>query len=187
MTTQLERSVEAVASGVTVEVQHEVEQFLYREVQLLDDWRYRDWFDLMADDLRYRAPIRKNRLRRQRLEDEVAERGIEMPLFDDDKESLNIRIMQRETGKFWAEDPPSRTRHLISNVRISLPTESDGDEYEVRSNFIVYRNRLETEVDLWAGERFDLLRRDRAGFKIARRTVLLDQNVVLAKNLSVFF
>ena len=186
MTTQLERSMEAVASRVTAEVQHEVEQFLYDEVQLLDDWRYRDWFDLMADDLRYRAPLRKNRLRRQRLEDEVADRGIEMALFDDDKESLDVRIKQRETGKFWAEDPPSRTRHLISNVRISMPTESN-DEYEVRSNFIVYRNRLETEVDLWAGERFDLLRRHGGAFKIARRTVLLDQNVVLAKNLSVFF
>ncbi|MBB3044010.1 aromatic-ring-hydroxylating dioxygenase subunit beta [Nocardioides soli] len=187
MTTQLERSTAPIATGVTMQVQHEVEQFLYAEAQLLDDWRYRHWFELMADDIRYRAPLRKNRLRRQRLEDEVADRGTEMALFDDDKESLDVRVMQRETGKFWAEDPPSRTRHLISNVRISLPVDSAGDEYDVRSNFIVYRNRLETEVDIWAGERFDLLRRDGASFKIARRTILLDQNVVLSKNLSVFF
>lgn len=187
MTSQLERSALPVATAVTVEAQHEVEQFLYAEAQLLDEWRYREWFDLMADDLRYRAPLRKNRLRRQRLEDEVADRGTEMALFDDDKESLDVRVMQRETGKFWAEDPPSRTRHLISNVRVVLTADSDTGEYEVRSNFIVYRNRLETEVDIWAGERFDLLRRHGDSFKIARRTVLLDQNVVLSKNLSVFF
>ena len=186
MTSQLERPIVPV-TAVTVELQHAVEQFLYAEAQLLDDWRYREWFDLMADDVRYRAPLRKNRLRRQRLEDEVADRGIEMALFDDDKQSLDVRVMQRETGKFWAEDPPSRTRHLIGNVRIALPDPSYPDEYEVRSNFIVYRNRLETEVDVWAGERFDLLRRDGDSFRIARRTILLDQNVVLSKNLSVFF
>ncbi|ANW68279.1 3-phenylpropionate/cinnamic acid dioxygenase subunit beta [Mycolicibacterium sp. D5.8-2] len=187
MSSHLERSAVPVETGVTVELQHKVEQFLYAEAQLLDDWCYRDWFDLMADDIRYRAPLRKNRLRRQRQQDEVADRGTEMALFDDDKESLDIRIRQRETGKFWAEDPPSRTRHLITNVRISLPADCEGDHYRVRSNFLVYRNRLETEVDLWAGERFDELRPVGDSFRIARRTVLLDQNVVLSKNLSVFF
>jgi 3-phenylpropionate/cinnamic acid dioxygenase small subunit len=82
----------------------------------------------------------------------------------------------------------------VSNVRIA-PAEIDGD-YEVRSNFICYRNRLRDEVDLWAGERRDLLRRAPAGadggrsgarWRIARRLITLDQNVVLSKNLSVFF
>lgn len=187
MTTQLERAASLSQSGASAELQQEIEQFLYAEAQLLDEWRYREWFNLMADDIQYRAPIRKNRLRRQRIEDEVAPRGTEMAFFDDDKAALDIRIKQRETGKFWAEDPPSRTRHIISNVRIAPVNDARAESYDVRSNFIVYRNRLETEVDLWAGERFDLLRRTDSSFQIARRTILLDQNVVLSKNLSVFF
>lgn len=172
---------------ISPELQHEIEQFLYSEAELLDEWRYRDWFNLMADDIQYRAPLRKNRLRRQRIEDEVAPRGTEMALFDDDKSSLDVRIRQRETGSFWSEEPPSRTRHLISNVRVAELPAKDAEEYGVRSNFIVYRNRLEAEVDIWAGERFDVIRREASGLRIARRTVLLDQNVVLSKNLSVFF
>jgi biphenyl 2,3-dioxygenase beta subunit len=75
---------------------------------------------------------------------------------------------------------------MVSNVRIT-PTKSAG-EYAVKSNFICYRNRLQDEVDIWAGERNDLLRRDQDQvLQIARRKILLDQNVVLSKNLSVFF
>jgi biphenyl 2,3-dioxygenase beta subunit len=74
----------------------------------------------------------------------------------------------------------------VSNVRIAQS--QCADEYEVKSNFICYRNRLQDEVDIWAGERHDLLRRDdQQILHIARRKVLLDQNLVLSKNLSVFF
>ena len=69
---------------------------------------------------------------------------------------MGWRIRQLETGLHWAEDPPSRTRHIVSNVRVSS---SDIDrQYTVRSNFLCYRNRLDTEVDIWAGERTDTLR-----------------------------
>jgi biphenyl 2,3-dioxygenase beta subunit len=58
----------------------------------------------------------------------------------------------------------------------------------VESNFLCYRNRLETEVDIWVGERQDVLRNvGPRKWQIARRYVLLDQNVILSKNLSVFF
>ena len=74
----------------------------------------------------------------------------------------------------------------MTNIRIE-PT-SDADEYAVRSNFLVYRNRLEDEVDIWVGERQDLLRRlAPPAWQIARRTIILDQNVVLSKNLSILF
>jgi len=86
----------------------------------------------------------------------------------------------------WAEDPPSRTRHLITNVVVE-PDSGTDDEYRVDSNFLVYRNRLETEVDLFAGSRTDLLRRTPDGFRIASRRIVLDQNVLLSKNLSIFF
>jgi biphenyl 2,3-dioxygenase beta subunit len=72
----------------------------------------------------------------------------------------------------------------VTNVSIE---EGVGGELAVASNFIVYRNRLESEVDIWAGAREDVLRPDEDAFLIAKRTILLDQNVVLSKNLSVFF
>jgi 3-phenylpropionate/cinnamic acid dioxygenase small subunit len=75
---------------------------------------------------------------------------------------------------------------VVTNIRIE-PT-SAANEYAVRSNFLVYRNRLETEVDIWVGERQDVLRRhEPLAWQIARRTIILDQNVVLSKNLSILF
>jgi 3-phenylpropionate/cinnamic acid dioxygenase small subunit len=129
-------------------------------------------------------PTRANRLLREH-DKEATVRG-EFALFDDSKKTLGWRVKQMESLTHWAENPRSRTRHLISNVRIAL-TKSVG-EYETKSNFICYRNRLSDEVDIWVGERTDLLRRDdEQELRIARREILLDQNVVLSKNLSVFF
>ncbi|TYB41070.1 aromatic-ring-hydroxylating dioxygenase subunit beta [Actinomadura chibensis] len=165
-------------------LQYRVEQFLYNEAQLLDTWLWDEWLELFADDVRYWMPLRKNRLRRQRTADEAPD-GVQMALIDDDHAALKTRVGQMRSGRHWAEDPPSRCRHLVTNVRVT-PTEA-GPELRVRSNFVVYRNRLETEVDIWAGERQDVLRPSGGSFRIAARTILLDQNVVLSKNLSVFF
>jgi 3-phenylpropionate/cinnamic acid dioxygenase small subunit len=168
---------------VDVELQVDIEQFLYLEAELLDEHRYDDWYGLFADDLHYRVPSQANRPRRDRGSEASADG--EIGLFDDDKVTLGWRVRQVQTSTHWAEDPPSRTRHLVSNVRVA-PGAAD-DEYEVRSNFICYRNRRADEVDIWAGERHDLLRRAGASWLVARRTVTLDQNVVLSKNLSIFF
>jgi 3-phenylpropionate/cinnamic acid dioxygenase small subunit len=169
---------------VAPELQLEIEQFYYHEAELLDDHRYEEWLDLFSGDARYWMPTRANRQLREH-DKEVSVEG-EFALFDDNKKSLSWRVKQMEAVTHWAENPRSRTRHLITNVRIA-PTNSEG-EYQVKSNFICYRNRLQDEVDIWAGERTDLLRRDdEQELRIVRRKVLLDQNVVLSKNLSVFF
>ncbi|MGW3482435.1 aromatic-ring-hydroxylating dioxygenase subunit beta [Rhodococcus indonesiensis] len=174
-----------------VVLQHRIEQFLFTEAQLLDHWQWDRWLELFAEDILYWMPVRKNRLRRQRNQDEVPQ-GIEMAHFYDDFDSLRIRVNQMQSGTHWAEDPPSRCRHLITNVRVS-PSAADSvragvaQEYDVWSNFLVYRNRLESETDVWAGERRDVLRVAGGEFKIAKRTILLDQNVVQSKNLSVLF
>ena len=169
---------------VAPELQQEIEQFLYHEAELLDERRYREWYELMADDIHYWAPTRYNRTTRE-LDQENSTVGM-MAHFDDDKRTLGWRVTQYESGMHWAEDPPSRTRHLITNVRIR-PAEED-DEYTVRSNFLCYRNRLETEVDIWAGQREDKIRRVGPGaFEVAARTILFDQTVILSKNISVLF
>jgi 3-phenylpropionate/cinnamic acid dioxygenase small subunit len=162
-------------------LQWEVEQFLYREAELLDARRFDEWLELFTDDAHYWMPLRLNRDRREEASDESGPG--ELSMFDDDKPFLAARIRRLHTGRAWAEDPPSRTRHLITNVRI----EGAGAELMVRSNFVVYRNRLADEVDLYAGAREDVLRRLEGRLRIAKRKILLDQNVLLSKNLAVFF
>ncbi|GAA3590469.1 3-phenylpropionate/cinnamic acid dioxygenase subunit beta [Klugiella xanthotipulae] len=160
-----------------------ISQFYFREAELLDDGRFTDWLDLLAEDLHYWAPTRTNRLRRQQALS-IAQPG-EAAFYDETKESLAWRIRRFDTGMAWSEDPPSRTRHLISNVTVRVTGEG---EYLVRSAFIVYRNRLLTEVDIYAGGRTDVIRAGGPeGFEVARRTLLFEQNVLLAKNVATFF
>jgi 3-phenylpropionate/cinnamic acid dioxygenase small subunit len=172
------------------DVHFEVEQFYYEEAELLDDGRFADWLELLADDLDYWMPTRTNRLRRQQALS-IAARG-EAAFYDETKESLAWRIRRFDSGMAWAEDPPSRTRHLITNVVVrhvdpSQHREFSVDDLEVRSAFLVYRNRLQREENIFAGQRTDILRRVSAGLQVARRVVLLDQNVLQAKNISTFF
>jgi len=164
-------------------LRREVEDFYYAEAELLDNRQFREWFTLLADDIRYWMPIRHNALERSNdLKDELAKPG-EGFYFDDDKVSLRIRVERVYARNAWAEMPPSRTRHLITNVRIKS---DDGSSIEVHANFFVYRTRMETDQDVFVGERQDILRRMNGSFQIARRTIILDQAVLSAKNISVF-
>jgi 3-phenylpropionate/cinnamic acid dioxygenase small subunit len=190
--------------GETIPGQHadrethfEVEQFYFEEADLLDEGRYVDWLELLADDLDYWMPTRTNRLRRQQALS-IAARG-EAAYYDETKESLAWRIRRFDSGMAWAEDPPSRTRHLVTNVRVrhANPETEQGfsiDDLVATSYFLVYRNRLEREENVFAGKRTDVLRRlpsaDGASpgrLQVARREILLDANVLQAKNISTFF
>ena len=165
------------------ELRCNIEDFLYFEAELLDDRKLREWLDLLTDDVRYWMPIRHNPLERSEdLSDELAKPG-EGYYFDDDKKSLRIRVERVYSKTAWAEIPPSRTRHLISNIRVK---KDDDSEIEVHANFLVYRTRMETDQDIFVGMRQDVLRRINGGFKIAKRTIILDQAVLRAKNISVF-
>ncbi|WP_304505948.1 aromatic-ring-hydroxylating dioxygenase subunit beta [Croceicoccus sp. Ery5] len=97
------------------------------------------------------------------------------------------RIRKITSDVSWSENPASRTRHIISNVMIAQGEVLE--EYQTSNAFIVYRNRLERQLDIFAGERRDTLRRkeSEAGFEIAKRTILIDQSTILSNNLSFFF
>ena len=165
------------------ELRHQIEDFYYLEAELLDERKLREWFSLLTEDIRYWMPIRHNALERPaNVADELSKPG-EGYYFDDDIKSLKIRVERAYAKNAWAEVPPSRTRHLITNLRIKR---DDGNEIEVHSNFLVYRTRMETDKDIFVGTRQDILRRAGAGFKIARRTIILDQAVLDAKNISGF-
>jgi 3-phenylpropionate/cinnamic acid dioxygenase small subunit len=165
------------------ELRHQVEEFLYFEAELLDQRRLREWLELFTEDIRYWMPVRHNPLERPaELNEELSKPG-ESFYFNDNYETLRVRVERVYAKNAWAEMPPSRTRRLISNVRVKR---DDGDGIEVDSNFIVYRTRMEKDEDFFVGTRKDVLRRINGGFKIARRTIILDQAVLGAKNISIF-
>jgi biphenyl 2,3-dioxygenase beta subunit len=134
--------------------QHEVEQFLHDEAALLDAYSYEEWLALFADDATYFMPIRRTRMQRE-LDQEFTKPG-EMAFFDDTKPLLAGRITKLLTGRSWSEDPPSRTRRLITNVRV---LDDDGTELTVASNFLLYRTRLSSQEDSWIGSRREVRRR----------------------------
>lgn len=162
--------------------QHEVEQFYYRESALLDAHDYGTWLDLFSDDTHYFMPLRRT-VSRKDADREFTRPG-QVALFDDTKPLLKMRVDKLLTGRSWSEDPPSRTRRLITNVRV---LGDDGQELEVASNFHLYRTRLKSEEDSWIGSRSDVLRRHADSFLIARREIRLEQTVILSRNLSNFF
>ena len=167
----------------TLLLQHEIEELFYREAELLDERRYEEWLGLLTDDVRYWMPMRRN-VPHDGLDREFTREGLDVNWFDEGKDTLGRRVKQILTGVHWAEEPPSRICHMISNVRVlgSAPA-----EVTAGCRFLIYRNRVETETDLLVGKREDVLRRVDGGFRIARRKVVLDQSVLLAKNLSFFF
>lgn len=165
-----------------------IEEFLYREADLLDERRYEDWLGLLSDDVRYWMPMRRN-VKFGEEEREFTRAGQDISWFDEGKETLTRRVKQLLTGMHWAEEPVSRISHMVSNVRLleTNPFAAEPQEVTVRCRFLVYRNRVETETDFLVGKREDLLRRADGDWKIARRKIILDQNVLLSKNLTFFF
>ena len=155
--------------------------FYTREAWLLDDRRFKEWLDLFTDDVLYFIPRRKNVLRRESHR-EVTALG-DLALVEDDRQYLEMRVARLDTGMAWGEDPPSRTRHLIGNLVVEATA---GGEVKARTAFLVYRSHLETDHQLLSGSREDVLRRDKGAWKVARRTIVLDANVLLDKNLSIF-
>ena len=171
--------------NVPLETAYAIEQFLYAEADLLDAWLFQDWLGLMAPDVHYWAPVRENRLARE-MDREMYPPG-SAAHFDEDRAMLAERVNRLYTNMAWSETPPSRTRHLISNVRAHRTDRPD--EFDVQSSFHVYRTSSERHQDSVIGRRFDCLRRvdSRYGFEIAGRTVVFDIATLLVKNLSLFY
>ncbi len=168
----------------------EVERFLDHEAELLDEGRLDEWLDVLTDDVVYQVPVRINR--EQTGESRVT--GVRTDSFhlDENRDSLEMRVDRIATGFAWAEEPPSRLRHLVGNVRVSEPRPTDegdgGEEVDVRSNVLVYRSRGDrSDHDLLSAERHDVLRRVDGGLRLARRWVVLDSTVVPTLNLAFFF
>lgn len=170
----------------SMELWWDIQQFYFLEADLLDERRFDQWLELLHEDIEYRMPLARN-MRRDATDREYTAEG-EVAWFDEGIVTLRQRVAQIATGIHWAEEPASRISHLVTNVRITQVDEGDqGLRVNTRSRFLVYQNRLQGEVSLFVGKREDTLVRDGNGWKVLKRTILLDQNVLLSKALTTFF
>jgi 3-phenylpropionate/cinnamic acid dioxygenase small subunit len=167
----------------TLLLEAEIVRFFSAESELLDERRFDEWLDLLHDDLRYWMPIARN-VRFDRPELEYTREHAEANWFDEGKDTLAKRVQQIQGGDHWAEEPRSRTTHLVANVRVA---ETNGADVTVKSRFIVCAHRLEHDVELFVGKRVDVLRREQGKLKVLRRAIYLDQSVLLSRNLTTFF
>ena len=157
----------------------EILYFLYHEAELLDELRFSEWLELLEEDINYRMPLPLNRTR-------TLDYSEQTEIIAENIHSLRVRISKLKTDYAWADTPPSRTRHMVTNLRVN--TTDRPDEAEAVSSFLVYRNRLsDPNPDLFAGERKDLLRKVNGNWRLAKRTIFLDQTVVGARHLTILF
>ena len=157
-----------------------VQEFMYREALALDERRFRDWLAMLAHDIRYEVPVR---VTRESLAD--WELSPTSRIFDDTRETLEIRVRRLETDFAWAEQPPSRTRHYVTNVIVNATEEPS--EYLVNSNCFIYRSRGDSpEPSFYSLLRKDLVRSTDEGWRLARRWAAFDQSLINAHNLSIF-
>ena len=152
-------------------------QFLVEEAVLLDAADYQGWLDLITEDIRYVMPVRVTTARGA-----PASNG--MGHFDEDMYALRKRVQRLATDHAWTEDPPSRTRHFVTNVRTFR---AGPGELEVESALLLFRSRGDTrDADLISAGRADLLRETPGGLMLARREITVDEAVLRTQNLAVF-
>lgn len=152
------------------EVRRRCVDFLNREAELLDGWEMRAWYDLVTEDVRYRVPLR---VTKERGANEFSETATH---FEETHDSLDMRVRRFESEYAWSENPPSRVRHFVTNVRVDSV---EGDEVDVRSYLLLHRTQHDqTNYDLISCEREDTLREVDGHLRLARREVFLDHTVV---------
>jgi len=171
------------------QLKQEIEDFLYNESELLDQRRFEEWLETLSDDLVYFMPIRRNVKFGTHARKENTREGIDISWFEDDKWTLSKRVEQIYTSKHWAEEPLSRVCHMVSNIQLLdiKPSIEKPEKVSVRSRFLIYQNRAETESYFFCGKRSDTLCKNNSIWKLTRREIILDQNVLLSKNLTIFF
>lgn len=156
------RGAPATWRPATAEEQHEVLRFLYDEAAMLDAWALERWLELVTDDIEYVVPATDAR-------DGDPDRTL--TFIHDDIVRLRGRVARLTSRRAFREYPWSRTRRLLTNVRVDA--EPDGPHFAVSANLALhwFRNRRSA---VYVGRLDQILRRTDAGLRIARRTAVLD-------------
>ncbi|PCI66835.1 MAG: aromatic-ring-hydroxylating dioxygenase subunit beta [Piscirickettsiaceae bacterium] len=158
----------------------EIEAFIYREAELLDNHQHGEWLELWDEQASYRMPVRVTHTKRQHDQEFQENFGH----FDETKEMLGMRVKRLSTSTAWAEDPQSRTRHFVTNLRIN---ELDNGQYELKTNLMLYRNRSDNAGhDILSAERHDTLHKVEGEWRILKRVIYMDQATLGTLNLSIF-
>ena len=140
-----------------------VENFLYREAALLDDWKLKEWLALFSPRARYEvAPTGE-------ADAGTMSSAESLFLVADDRERLEQRVVRLRKPQAHAEYPHSRVRHLYSNVRI---IEESGDTIEVNSNFVTFRTKRGITATYMGWHRWVLLREGEEFLIELKRTIL---------------
>jgi len=186
---QLEPVAKIVRDDHYYAVKREIEEFLFDECEMLDNREFKAWLDTLADDLQYFMPMTFNVKFGAHEAKEHTRVEKDMSWFNEGKWTLTKRAEQIMTGVHWAEEPLSRLSRMVSNVQLTAIEKNaeDQDEVSVTSRFLMYQNRCEYEEYYFTGRRYDRVRRIDGQWKLTRREIHLPQNVLLAKNLTMFF
>lgn len=167
--------------GFSDPVYGEVMDFLIEEAQLLDSDRQEEWLDMLSPEIFYWMPVRASLLRR-----DGAGFDPNMAFMFETFASLKMRVARNANSpSAYAEDPVSRTRHLVSNLM--LHATNDPDEFAADTNLLLIRNRGdEANLEQISARREDLVRRTADGWRLTQRIVLVDQAVLGTPNLAIF-
>ena len=174
--------MEALENARNIDATRALESFFYEEADLWDERRYVEWLELLHEDLEYVVPLRRN-VHSQAAGGEFTQAGRDVLWFDEGKETIGQRVQQLGTGSHWSEEPVSRVSHLITNIRVL-----SAQEFTIESScrFLIYRNRMDTETDIFTGRRLDTLQSVDGRWLLRKRVAHLDQSVLLGKNLTFF-
>jgi 3-phenylpropionate/cinnamic acid dioxygenase small subunit len=167
-------------------VERECTHFLYREAELLDNRKFDEWLSLLSPAIDYRVPVRTTRENKDGF-------GFSKSAFflEEDFGSIKVRVARLRSEFAWSENPATRTRRFVGNIRVrasDTPGSAKGEErYAVVSNMAVFCYRgEEAKATELTGERHDVLQRIDGEWKLLSRTVLLDATVLGMESLSIF-
>ncbi|HCF5435942.1 TPA: 3-phenylpropionate/cinnamic acid dioxygenase subunit beta [Pseudomonas aeruginosa] len=159
----------------------EIKAFLLREARLLDDEQWDEWLATLSEAIHYWMPGIENR----RREDNSGPYRLEhMAYFDDGLRELQRRVARFKQPSAWAENPPTRNVHLISNIEV-FAGEEEG-EFIAYSCFVNVRSRGLDEQHQLVGRREDVLRLEADGLKLLKRKILIPNAMLLCKNINTF-
>ena len=157
-----------------------IHRWLIEEAYTLDEQRYEDWLDTLTDDIHYVMPVRVTTALGTPFSTSPG-----MAHWDENKYSLSRRVARFLTEHAWTEDPPSRLRHYVTNVRV-FETDTPG-EVLADSAVLLFRSRGDVnEPAIISAHREDVFRNVGGDYKLARRVIVVDEPVLRTQNLAIF-
>ncbi len=177
-----------------------VEQFYYREARLLDERCFQQWLALVDEAIVYSIPTRYVPQPDPSLQDteaflavdrelERADGGQGSPLRHDQYMETLVRTIRPYKNNAWSESPAPRTRRFITNVEVETVESSDAsvNEYRVFSNFQLFYSHSGADNHTYYGGRKDILREVDGQFKLLKREIITDWDIITAPTMALIF